>query len=120
MATEPKSFMMRPISQREWWFLGIGTILLVVIAFCGNLHIVQSSDQGIRLVRKVHFTLAETFVSMDAITSQPSFTASARYPLAIKALQRDGILETAEERDERVKDEIDTETEKLLKKWSLP
>lgn len=86
--------------------LVIGVAVLVGAAWLlGTYHIVQSSE-GTQLVRKVHFTLAESFVSLDAITGQPAIAAKAKYPLAIKALQRDGILESESAREERLQQEM--------------
>lgn len=82
--------------KKNWWkhVLGFLFILAIPSAFIlGNNHVVQSSH-GTKLVPKVHFTFAETFVSLDAITGQPFVTAKAQNPLAVKALQREGILES--------------------------
>ena len=93
-------------------FIVIGMFLLAGGAwFAGTYHIVRSSH-GTRLVEKAYFTFAETFVSLDAITGQPAIVAESKYPLAVKALQREGILESDSAREERLQGEMKEEMEK--------
>lgn len=82
----------------------VGVLLLGVVLFLGNYHIVTSED-GTTLVHKVEFTFAEPFVSVSAITGMPFIQAKEKYPLGVKALQRAGILETDEEFDRRIEEE---------------
>jgi hypothetical protein len=82
-------------------------VLLIVTALFGNFHVVSSSSRGTFLVSKIHFTLAETFVSLDSIMGQTRLTAYSQYPLAVRALQRDGILESDEAAEARLKREIE-------------
>jgi len=97
-------------AKRQTWFFVGGAILLCLALFFGNFHIVQS-EKGTTAVQKVHFTFSETFVSLDAITGQPLITAKAQNPLAVKALQRDGLLETDEQMQERVQKEVQEQFE---------
>lgn len=87
---------------------------LSAIAFFGHYHIVSSSTSGTFLTPKVCFSLAETFVSVDAITGQPFITAKARYPLTVKALQREGILETDEQFDGRIRREAEQKFQETM------
>ena len=87
------------LKQRQWLSGLIATLLILNVV--GRVHIVLSSD-GTRLIRKVHWSLPETLVSLDAITGQPFTEAKRRYPLTIKALQRDGLLETDEQFNVRI------------------
>ena len=98
------------------WLIIAGFVLVWALLFCGKFHVVQSSTAPIRLLPKVHFTISETFVSLDAITSQPSFMASAQHPLAVKALQRAGILESDEAHEERAQAELQAEMQATAEK----
>lgn len=93
--------------KKKTTFYVVGVVLAMALAFFGTYHVVESSEQGWLLVKKVHFTWSETFVSLDAITGQPLIAAKSKYPLAIKALQRDGIIETDEQMQERVQKELE-------------
>jgi hypothetical protein len=86
---------------------GLGIVGFLVILF-GKFHIVQSED-GTEVIPKIHFTFSETFVSLDAITGMPFVKAKEKYPLAVKALQREGILETDEAFEARIKAETEAE-----------
>ena len=95
-------------------FLWIMLILSCLAGWgLGTYHVVQSS-KGTQLVRKVHFTFAECFVSLDAITNMPAVASSAKYPLTVKALQREGILESDEDREQRIQREVQ---EQMDKSW---
>ncbi|NCO40404.1 MAG: hypothetical protein COZ06_18185 [Armatimonadetes bacterium CG_4_10_14_3_um_filter_66_18] len=84
--------------------LGVAGFLLL---FCCKYHVVQSSENGTDFVPKVNFTLSETFVSMDAITGMPFVQARSRWPLAVKALQAEGMLESDEDFEARIQAELD-------------
>jgi len=112
-AEETGNFWTAELNPRAT-FLWVLLILALLAGWVlGTYHVVQSS-QGTQLVRKVHFTFAECFVSLDAITSMPAVASSAKYPLAVKALQRDGILESDEARDERIQQEVQEQMDKSL------
>ena len=100
-----------PLRPLHTMLIILAVFLPCLAWFLGSFHIVQSSDQGTRLVRKVHFTFAETVVSLDAITGQPAVAAKAKYPLTIKALQRDALLESDAEREERIEREVEAHIE---------
>jgi hypothetical protein len=97
-------------ARRQTWFIVGGLIFASVAFFFGNNHIVQSAD-GTIVVSKVHFTFSETFVSAEAITGQPLIAAKAKYPLAVKALQRDGLIETDEQMQQRIQREVQEQVE---------
>ena len=85
------------------WLQVVGiAVALFGLLFCLTHHVVLSSH-GTQIISKVHWSLSETFVSLDTITTIPAFKANAEHPLAIKALEREGILETDEQREERVR-----------------
>ena len=97
------------------WVLCVALALIGFAAvFLGKFHIV-SSVSGTRPVAKLHFTWAETFVSLDAITGMPFVQARSKWPLAVKALQNEGILETDEEFEARLEAEQAERLEKATR-----
>lgn len=95
----------------------IAGAVFVVAMLLGRYHVVQGAGLiGVTLVPKVHFTWSETFVSVDAITGMPYIMAKSKYPLAVQALQRDGIIETEEEFEERNRREFEEE----MQRWTTP
>jgi len=91
--------------------------ILAITLFCGFFHIVQSSKNGLFFVKKTAFTLSETFVNMDTITGVPFIVAVAKYPLAIRAMQKEGIIESDEAREARVQQEINEKVKVLQKQY---
>ena len=100
--------------------LGAPTVLLFFFAFLGNFHIVQGSGiEGFKFIRKASFTFDETFINIDKITGMPYFAAQMRYPLATRALQREGYIESESQLKKRAVDEftttVNTQTQEILK-----
>lgn len=74
---------------------------------CLTCHIVTGAGMmGLIVVPKSAPTLRETFVPMEAITGSPWIVARSKYPMTCGALQRAGYLETEEQRDKRIHDEV--------------
>jgi hypothetical protein len=111
------------VVERPWWAEGrkvspwwvVVAITIVAVGFLGFHHVVLSGE-GTRVIPKVHFTLAETFVSLDAITGMPFIAARTKYPLTVKALQREGMLETDEQFERRVRQETEAEMEQARRR----
>jgi hypothetical protein len=82
--------------------VAIAVPLFLAAVFVLSVHFVTSEDDGLRIIRKQHPTWRETVVSLDEMTTIPYEQAKARFPLSIRALQREGILETDEEREARI------------------
>lgn len=76
----------------------VGLAVLFVLSF----HFVTSEGHGLRVIRKQYPTWRETVVSLDEITTIPYVQVRARFPLSLRALQREGILESDREREERI------------------
>jgi len=110
LTSAPTSSISAAKRGTNWKALGAfaASVVLSLIVGLGKYHVVQSKD-GTTLVPKPHFTFAETFISMEAITGQPFITARAKYPIAVKSLQEAGLLETDTQFKERVSREIDEE-----------
>lgn len=98
-------------AKRQTLYLLLGAAFLGIALFFGNFHVVQS-EKGTAIVQKVHFTFSETFVSLDAITGQPLLVAKSQHPLAVKALQKGGYIET----DEAFQQRIERETREAIEK----
>ncbi|HAZ62945.1 MAG TPA: hypothetical protein DCZ72_04960 [Armatimonadetes bacterium] len=81
------------------------------VVFLLFFHVVTGGMSGVRIVPKVTPSFSETFVSIDAITGMPFIAARTRYPLAVQALQRAGLLETNEAFEARIQAEAEAEME---------
>jgi hypothetical protein len=95
---------LRALHRRRalWVRVAIAVPLFLAAVFVLSVHFVTSEDDGLRIIRKQHPTWRETVVSLDEMTTIPYEQAKARFPLALRALQREGILETDEEREARI------------------
>ena len=88
------------------WLVAVGAIMFCgSLWFVGTYHIVSSSKNGTMVIPKAIFTFKETFVSVDEICGLPYIVAQSRWPLALQALQREGILESDEARKTRIQTE---------------
>lgn len=88
-------------------------LLSLLIYALGWVHVVSSSQKSTMFVRKIHWTLAETFVSYDAITNMPYVSVMSSYPLSVKALQRVGYLESDVAREARIHSEVQDAAERI-------
>lgn len=84
----------------------VAAVVLASVYVLGSYHVVRGRGMPIRLVAKDTFTFRETFPIMEEITEVPFFSAINRYPLTVRALQREGMIETDDEREERARKEI--------------
>lgn len=100
-----------PAVNKSRRFPWVGAIVLVAGLWwlSGFFHFANSED-GMRVVPKIHWSPSETFVSVDAITSMPYVAAKARWPLACAALARDGIIES----DSAFKARVERETQEKI------
>jgi hypothetical protein len=94
MSNPPVSMPGPSPSKDRRFLLWLLAILAVIGVYVFGSHHVVSSSMGTKLVPKVHFTFSETFVSLDAITGMPFLQAKTQWPLAVKALQKEGLLES--------------------------
>lgn len=94
-------------------------LCVVMIGLYTHFHILYD-EQGLRFVRKVEMSFAEPMVSLTELSALPYIMAKAKYPLTLAALERDNIIDTYEERQEKIRQEIDVETQKLAKRLQLP
>ena len=98
---------------------GISFLILAgVFFFFGKYHIVTSSSQQYpKLIKKQSFGFTETFINIDEITGMPFAAAKSRYPLSVKVLQREDIIESEAALKKRIKKEYEKEVEKGNKKF---
>lgn len=95
------------MSQSRRLLLGIvAAFVLVAVYVLGSYHVVRGKSVGMQLVAKETFTFRESFPIMEEITEVPFFAAINRYPLTVRALQRDGMIETDDQREDRVNKRI--------------
>ena len=93
-------------------------IFLIVLAviFFGNVHIIGGRNLELpRIVMKESFGFSETFIKIETITSMPWIAAKSRYPLSCAVLQREHLIESDKEMDERIQKEMKEEIDKAQK-----
>jgi hypothetical protein len=108
----------RSLSTQQWIAIGV-VVSVVLVGLLGSLHVVEYQN-GVSLIPKVHWTLAETFVSLDAITGMPWIAARTRWPLACKALQKAGMLESDEAFEQRIQEETERKIREEMQRLSPP
>lgn len=94
-------------------------LLIIVGGVYTHFHFLYD-EQGLRLVRKVEMSFAEPIVSLTELSALPYIMAKAKYPLTLAALERDNVIDTYEERQDKIRQEIDAEAQKLAKRLQLP
>jgi len=91
-------------------------ILVPILIFLGNFHIVRGSAIGWRLIPRMSFGFREMIVDVDEITGMPHIVATSRYPLGCKVLQREGIIESEDQMKDRVREDLEREMEDAKRK----
>ena len=87
--------------------------MIGVITF-GNIHLVTGeSINGFRIIPKVSFGFAETFINIDAITGMPSIFAQSQYPISIRALRKSRLIESESQFEYRNKVELERKLKEL-------
>ncbi|MES2887298.1 MAG: hypothetical protein V4739_04725 [Pseudomonadota bacterium] len=71
-----------------------GALVLGSSAYLGNYHVLYGSGlhKSHVVLRKVSWSLSETFVNLDALSGQPAFMAHANFPLTIAAMEDYNLL----------------------------
>ena len=87
--------------------------LLVVF---GRIHIITGRYLDMpRIVLKESFGFSETFVNMDAILAMPQLAAISRYPLSVRVLQRERLIESNDEFQERARRDTEKELDRIMR-----
>jgi len=110
---ESKNILNYKLKPAHLLIVGI-IILMAAIFFSGKYHFVHGKDNPLLIIPKISFSLKETYINLDEITGMPNIMAKMKYPLAVRALQKEGILETDEQINERVKKEIEKTQKDLM------
>ena len=97
-------------------FVLIILIAVLCLLALGNIHIITGANLIFpKIVMKQSFGFSEIFINVDKITGMPWISAVSRYPLGVKILQREGIIESDEEREDRIKKKFDEEWDEIMK-----
>ena len=95
----------------------VSLLFFVAVVLLGNFHIISGSTVGTKMVTKFSFGFSETFINTDMIGGMPWIAAKSQYPLSVKILQREGVFETDDARDQRIKSEVDSKSKEALKQY---
>ena len=106
------------VGQKRWYNKTSVTLcvaaLLIAIVF-GFIHIISGSNLSIpRLALKDSFGYSETFINVDKITGMPWLAAKLQCPISCKILQERGFIESDDEFQRRVQEELERELQKIV------
>ena len=101
-----------PKTSKAIFFL-IPILLTVVI---GSFHVITGSKIGMKVVRRDSFSFSEFLINVDEITSMPLLAAKFGHPVACSILQREGLIESDAEIQERFKKEAQEQIDDALAK----
>jgi len=111
IVTEKKAVLKKDITVPTLWSLAV-IIIFAFIIFMGNYHIITGSKSGMSIIKRDTFSFSDFLIPMDKITSMPYLAARSQYPVGVKALQREGIIEGHNAFVGRVKREAQANAEK--------
>lgn len=88
--------------------------LFAIVFGMARFHVITGGSLDFpRVVMKDSIGFKETFINVDEITGMPWVSAMSRYPIGVRVLQRENIIESNEERKQRHKEEFDKEMKDL-------
>jgi hypothetical protein len=107
LPTKPKS---RSFAIRALILLVVGVGLFVT-----NFHIISGSNiSGLKIVKRLSFGFSEFLINVDEISGLPYISVASKYPLGVKILQREKILESDDARAIRIQHKVEKEIQELL------
>lgn len=96
-----------PIAEtRRVSYVAIALALASLALVLGNFHIITGKNVGLKIATRESFGFSEILVNADTITSIPIIAAVMKYPLGVHILQRDGYIESFDDMQKRVMDEV--------------
>ena len=95
-AAEGKADNINPLTKtRQINKQGAVALCILLVVLIGNFHVIMGSDI-FKIVRRDSFGFSETIINTDEITGMPWLAAMSRFPIGIRVLQREGLLESDE------------------------
>ena len=113
--TEETPVLNKDVTAVTLWTLGV-IVVIAFIIFMGNYHIITGSKSGMSIIKRTTFGFSEFFIPIDKITSMPNFSAMSQFPVGVKALRREGRIESHNTFNSRVEREAKKKFDKALKK----
>lgn len=98
----------------------ISGLILIGITFCifiGFLRIYYGGNIGLRIIAKQSFSFKDTIVNLDDLLGQPRIVIASQHPAVKRQLEDMGIIETDEQVQERIRIEIERETQKVMQEY---
>jgi len=99
------------------WVCGI--FLFIVVLSLSFVHIITGGYVGFAIVPKNTIGFKDTFINVDEITGMPWIVATSKYPIAVKILQQEGIIESDEARERRLHSEMMESMERSKKEFEM-
>jgi len=111
---------------QKWSLLILFIALIFILA--GLLRIYHGGGIGFRIVSKHSFSFKDTIVNVDNIIGMPRIVVAAKHPAVKRQLEEMGIVESDEQAEDRIRQEIneeskimmkeiEEESERMMKKW---
>lgn len=109
-----KSFLKKNISIRYFLF----PLILIICYFLASYHFISGAPEksGFIILKKHGFSFNETFVNYNSVVGLPYIVSKTKYPLTVKALQDARYIETDEDREERLRLELQLRLEENQQK----
>ena len=89
----------------------VTVLAVLVIFFVGNFHIITGKNVGFRIVGRDSFGFDEFFINQDAIVGMPNLFAKGKYPIGVKVLQREGLIESDRDFERRTQADFNKKLE---------
>lgn len=102
--------------------VGIPVVVLLVIGlgvFFGTCHVATGVGNalGVSIIPRSSFGFSEVFINAEEITGMPYIFAKAKYPRGVKALQRGGYIESEQNFNGRVIQEVQKGVQTLFNEY---
>jgi hypothetical protein len=110
---DARAYSKREPENSRWRSL-ILLVILVVIAV-GFLRVYYGGGIGMRIVAKHSFSFKDTIVNLDNVLGQPRIIVAAKHPAVKRQLEEMGIIETDEQIQKRVREEIEVESKRIMR-----
>lgn len=92
-------------------------LIIVLVPLAGFFRIYYGGSIGIEIVRKHSFSFTDTIVNLDNIIGKPRIVVRTQHPAVMRQLEEMGIVESEEKIQERIRNDIEAETARQMRKY---
>jgi hypothetical protein len=95
----------------------VAILIIALVPLAGFFRVYYGGSIGIEIVQKHSFSFKDTIVNLDDIMGKPRIVVRTQHPAVMRQLEEMGIVESDEKIQERMRNEIEAETAKQMKKY---